>query len=501
MTVLELIDSNTLYKGAEWKGVLTRFLQYKKEYIKLSDVEKDNYAWAKAGEAGMSIGRIRNHSIGTLLVDISNGDELDAAVRRYEVIVAPANYKRPKAIFTAKMLKEAEKTVSELGYLDSLKRRYATLDDISVNNILFADRSAAKRIKDSTSVFDEMLGEVNTSPKKFSKVEEISAEKFFTDVLPKASGLEAYVENKHTGNFVSLIAPQIPGSKSMFKWDNGFSWAYAGNMTDSMIRENVKAAGGRVDGVLRFSIQWNDDGYNPNDFDAHCNEPDGNEIYFGNKRRVHKSSGMLDVDIINPQRGIPAVENIVWTDKNRMLPGQYELFVHCYSNNGGRNGFKAEIEFDGQSYQFEYEKELRQGERVKVAIVTLGKNGKFTIHEALPSTMTSKEVWGIKTQNFVPVTVAMFSPNYWDEQSGIGHKHYFFMMKGCVNPESPNGFYNEFLKPELEKHKRVFEALGSKMAVAPVDDQLSGIGFSSTKRAELVVKVKGQTERIMKIKF
>ena len=95
----------------------------------------------------------------------------------------------------------------------------------------------------------------------------------------------------------------------------------------------------------------------------------------------------------------------------------------------------------------------------------------------------------------------MFSPNFWDGQKGIGNKHYFFMLEGCTNTDTPRGFFNEFLNQDLMEHKRVFEVLGNKMSVKESDNQLSGLGFSSTKRDSIIVKVEGSFNRTLKVNF
>ena len=118
---------------------------------------------------------------------------------------------------------------------------------------------------------------------------------------------------------------------------------------------------------------------------------------------------------------------------------------------------------------------------------------------AVPSTKASKVLWGVTTQTFVPVTVMMLSPNFWE--GGVGNKHYFFMLEGCRNDGTARGFFNEYLKSELDQHRKVIEHVGVKMRTEKGDKQLSGLGFSSTQRNSLTCRVTGSFTRTVSILF
>lgn len=491
-TVLDLIAENGLYRGEEWQAVLSRFQGLLSEYRALPEDRRDNWCWAKSVEVGPAMARIRNHSIGVLLQDLTSGVDVMEAVGRYEHIVAPQNYKRPQAIFTKKMVEDAQATVERLGLLDSLPRRHARLDDITINNALWANRDAAREMQ-GLGIFAELAEEITLDPRSFERLPGTDIAQFVSGVLSTAKDVKVFLENRHSGNLVSLIAPQHRDAPSLFKWDNNFGWAYNGNVTDSM-KERVKALGGDVSGVLRFSIQWNENKDNRNDFDAHCEEPGGDHIFFAHKSG-HRSGGNLDVDIIYPECEV-AVENITWPRLETMRDGIYTFYVHCYSYRGGRTGFRAEIEYGGQIYEYDYPKELRQSEKVLVAKIRFSRQDGIEFVESLPSTTSSRKVWGLMTNQFHPVSVICHSPNFWDGR-GIGNRHYFFMLAGCVNPERPNGFFNEYLKEEFMEQKRVFAALGNKMRVEESSTQLSGVGFSSTTRASLIVKIDGQAVKLV----
>ena len=112
----------------------------------------------------------------------------------------------------------------------------------------------------------------------------------------------------------------------------------------------------------------------------------------------------------------------------------------------------------------------------------------------MKSTAKSIEKWGLTTNNLVRVNTLLLSPNHWDDNS-VGNRHWFFILDGCHNPDPIRGLYNEFLQPSLEQHRKVFEVLGDKLKCQPSDDQLSGVGFSSTRKDTAVVVVQSGTKK------
>ena len=511
-TVLELISQNSLYRGEENKFALETFHKVKVEFEKSEN--KDLFAWANLSTTSDSVLKMRNTAIGTLLEDISEGRDLEASVKSFEAKVAPANYKRPTAPVTKAMVEKARTTITELGFTSALERRFATIKDITINNILFADRNAKKAM--AGDVFDLIAGDEKINLKSLEKVESVSIEVFINDILPKATSIELMVENRHASNLVSLIAPVHPDSKSMFKWDNNFSWSYAGEMADSYIKAEVQARGGRVDGVFRFSHSWNHEKRNASLMDLYVflpgstGKPIGSHDDYGNYERVNwnhrkhpKSWGVQDVDYTEaaPVGFIP-VENITFPSLEKMLGGDYICAIHNWQlRSPTQGGFRAEVEFGGEVFQYEFDRPLKDKEWVKVATVNLDKkSGIFSIKHHIPAGSSAKDMWGVSSQSFHKASVVMMSPNHWDGKP-VGNKHYFFMLEGCLNDGKARGFFNEFLSEELTSHRKTMEIVGAKMKTEESQNQLSGLGFSSTQRSHVYCRVKGSFSRVVKVVF
>jgi hypothetical protein len=510
--VKDLINQGSLLDGTTHLYKIEQFIPLKEEYHTLPTTKRDNWLWVKSYK--LPFAKFRNELIGTLCTELSEGKELNEACQSWNKRVDPINYMKTTAPITKRQIEEAKKFVEENNYTESFNRRFANIDDIKVSEILHSNVGKGE-IK-SVSIFD---GVKSTSTRhkrnEFDGIEEVSIDKFMKDILPTCTSVEALLRNTHDGNMVSLTTANNPDSKPIFKWDNNYSWTFNGNLAGkSQLTEMVEAKGGRTDGAFRFTHSWNELEPNQSLMDLHVFMPSNKHHEdskphdnYGVGRRVgwncrqdNLSGASQDVDYTDaaPKGYIP-VENITFPDLSKMPEGKYICKIHNWSFRATGGKGKAEISFNGNVFQYEYPS-TKNKQWITIAEVSLN-NGKFSIeHKVEPSNESTKEIYGLETNQFHKVNLVCLSPNHWGDNN-VGNKHYFFMLQDCKSPNSIRSFHNEGLIPELVSHRSVMEVLGSTNMIDSPKKQLSGLGFNSTVKDELVVKLSGSFKRTIKIKF
>lgn len=500
--VKDLINQGSLLDGQTHLYKIEQIIPLKTEYDKLSSAHKDNWCWVNSYK--LPFAKFRNELIGVLCSELSEGEEINKACQSWNKRVDPVNYMKTTAPITKKQIEEAKKFVEENGYVESFDRRFANIDDIKASEILHLNSGDGK-IK-SVSIFDGVKS-TSTQHKRseFDGVEEVSIDKFMSDILPGCTSVEAYLQNSHNGNLVSLTTANHPDSKPIFKWTNNYSWTFNGNLAGkSEIKNAVKSRGGNVDGVMRISLSFPD---TTDDYDLHLKEPNGSIISYSTLRQRHASSGMLDLDAQGVDGNQPSdrrVENIIYTDKSIMPKGMYQIRVNNYSGRGLHTLFLLEIEIEGEITVLKL-RNKNLNDAVDVAIIEFNGNY-FDVKvndknmDIIDSKSISKEMYGLETNQFHKVNLVCLSPNHWGENK-TGNKYYLFMLDGCKSPVSIRSFHNENLIPDLLAHKKVMEVLGATNNIESTEKQLSGLGFNATVKDELIVKLQGTHKRMLKIKF
>lgn len=477
-TVLDWIGRKALYRGAEYKQWVLNFRKHHVAYSQLETEEhRKFYVWMNYRDGG----KIRNSAIGTLLIDLSEEKmSVEDAVNAYHTsVVAPANFGHSIALVSNKQIEQAKKQIEEAGYLPSLDRRHATLDDISLENSLYVYRER----KGAANVFDALAAANPVTARSLEKkAKPISLEDFLRDVLPGSTDLQLFLEGGH--NFMSLLAPVDAEAKSLFYWKNGISWTYQNNLTDA-IAEKVKKAGGNTEGVLGVSLEW----FNYDDLDLHCREPGGNHMYYWYKQSAH-GNGALDVDMnAGGAKTREPVENIIFPEMRDLKNGKYKFSVKNYFKRENSNeGFNIRLNVNGEVTVYNFPKPVRNGEEIDIAEVTV-KDGNITVKaftEGAEGKARSELKCGIGTNLFHPVTLMLKSPNFWNGDQG--NEHLFVILKDAKVDEPLRPFFNEYLRSDLKNIRKVFEMLAGRMMVEPADNQVTGVGISLSQQARLLFK-------------
>lgn len=503
--VKDLINQASLLDGIAHLHSIDEIIKESFKYQLCSTSNSiDNWFWSITYNMEEHTAKFKNTLVGVLCTELAEGIELNKACTNWNKRVDPINYHKVTAPITKKQIAEAKKFMEENDYIESFDRRLATIDDIKVSEILHSNIGDGK-IK-SVSVFDNVKA-TSTQHKRaeFDNVEEISIDKFMNDILPTCTMVEAFLTNKMEGNLVTLTTANNKESKSILKWNNNYSWTFNGNIAGkSQIKDAVKSRGGNIEAVVRVSLAFPD---TTDDYDLRLIEPNGYEIYYNNVRNLSPCLGMLDLDaqgVDGNQIAEKRVENITYRDKSSMKIGDYIVRVINYSARKLHTKFTIEVEIDNEITLLEFINTNTHNNREDVVNIQYDGQGFKIIANScmklISSNTISKEIWGIETNNFHKVDLICLSPNYWDTNK-VGNKHYMFMLNKCKTSTLTRGFHNENLNAELLKHRKVVEVLGGTNMIESTDKQLSGIGFNSTVRNELLVKIQGSHKRMLKIKF
>lgn len=157
----------------------------------------------------------RSGVVGELLDSFESGKPLAAIEAWYRTITDPLKYQRPEAT-TEGNINAAEKLIEKLGVANSLKRRYARLDELPV--IWKPAQTAAQQEK--AGVFGHLKTSANApSNAPVVKGGHITLEKLRRRVLPDALSIQVFVPGNRC-NLVAFTSAEDMDAPPILKWDS-----------------------------------------------------------------------------------------------------------------------------------------------------------------------------------------------------------------------------------------------------------------------------------------
>lgn len=256
-----LLSNDNLYRSEKVLGVAEWFLKLLNKLDNTTNrSEKENFIWYAVATAPPGFCHIRTTMIGTLLEDLVSGLNFDDASKKFAAKMNPLQYQRPTAPLSGGQIDAAEKLVEKLGIANSLKRRYARLDDIKK---LWEPKVVVKK-EAASGVFGHLRNnkkeEVQTS---IAPATVMTWEKFRKSVLPNAEKMEVYTGYERLP-FYAFVTAEDMESPPIIQWDelenrNPVTW-YTSHMGSTAAEWNLNPNKYQeVTALSLFPFMWADE--------------------------------------------------------------------------------------------------------------------------------------------------------------------------------------------------------------------------------------------------
>lgn len=257
-TAINYLGTGVLYRGDRFTPQATWFLDILNDLLKTRKWR--NIVWWRTATAPTGWCHIGNSVLGALIDDIAAGYSFEDIKARFESKMDPAQYQRPQAAPAEGNIARAESIVAKLGIENSLKRRFARLDEIRKiwtpkGNVSRPESGVFRDVqpKQKKRQVDSCTGGIVT----------MTWEKFRRKVLPEALKIE-YLVGCERHPFGAIVTAQYHAAPPIIKWDternrNPFSWYVyrGGSFPESWnLPRNAYV---EVDGITLQPNLWNDE--------------------------------------------------------------------------------------------------------------------------------------------------------------------------------------------------------------------------------------------------
>ncbi len=226
---LQLLQTETLYRSEKLIGPARWLfnLHENRDTAPLHGSSRANIVWRAVATAPAGFCHPRSSMIGTLLEDIAAGLPFAEVSRRFADKMQPLRYQRPQMAPSAGNIAQAEKIVEQLGIRESLRRRYARLEEIEA---LWRPAPVEEAPK-GEGVFAHLKPrEAAAAPISGTDLPPTTMtwEKFQRTVLPEALEIEFHARHVRDG-YIALVTAAAKDAPPILQWDstdrrNPVSW-------------------------------------------------------------------------------------------------------------------------------------------------------------------------------------------------------------------------------------------------------------------------------------
>lgn len=490
------IQNGLVYLGENQINAVETVIDLKDKYNSLKEEDRPQLLWDLTYH---DYAYFKNSSLGTIVTNMSKGHSFEVSLKKYEDMVAPANYKRPKPKVSEKQIQAFKDELESRGLLTAISERtYAKVEDIDLNEVLYSNRTNAQ-----PDAFTRMEGNILVDPKAFNKYPKINISSFVDLIKSGVTTLEVLPENRHLRDLMVLITGTRGEDEPLFKWDSNLSWTYIQDVASSSIKDKVEKMGGKIDAKVRLSVAWN----NSDDLDLHLEGKTDFKnyqgswakdliinVFHGNTYDKHLDA-KLDVDMNVNTSGerfssTAPVENIYI---NKLVPGNYEVKVNNYTKRNSGGDYQVEMEYNGEIITIS-NPNPKENHKDTVIKFTITPDGEIIINKKPLGKPVRHKAWSLKTLSWTKVTDVCFSPNYWGDFK-VGNKQLFMFVQGVVPDSQVRGLFPEYVIDEIyNQHKRALEVFTDSSRL-PIPDEktiptvMGGIGFVLNRDKTIYIRV------------